>query len=508
VTTYVCPLLVGRDAERAELAAAMAAGRAVLVTGQAGVGKSALVRHTLGASTPVTGRATPSSALRAYRPIVDVILRARRTRPDLPPALAQLVDPAPTDADPLHVADALVEWLGYDGSVLVLEDLHWADPGTVDVVEQLADTGGLAVVATARGELPAIRGVDVVPLAPVSDLVVHEIASRCLGGALTARLSAAIARGADGLPFLVEELLAALSTDGRLQETADGWDIVGANPAVPRSTAETIAPRLSRLDETERRVIAAAAVVGRRFDWAVVAQAADVNEATAVSALRRCAELQLLDADPDRPTELRFRHALTRDAVDALTFPLDRTQLASRALDVLLGSGTALTGDDLLSAAALARAADRGADAAPLLLAAAQEAFDRNAFDAAEQLLEDAAGISAPTDPMHRRALQERLRVLSAMGRLQDVHELGQRVLQAIPADDITSQMEAHLRLARSASEGRDPQVALAHVDAARALLGPEHAGHCYPPRQRARRRRRAAARCGGSAALHRADVP
>jgi DNA-binding CsgD family transcriptional regulator/tetratricopeptide (TPR) repeat protein len=421
--------------------------------------------------------------LRAYRPIVDAVLRARRIRPELPLALTQLVDPAPSDADPLHVADALVEWLAYDGTVLVLEDLHWADAGTVDVLEQLADTGGLAVIATARSELPAVRGADVVPLTPVSDLVVHEIASRCLGGALTARLAAAVARGADGLPFLVEELLAALSIDGRLQSTADGWDIVGADPAVPRSIAETVAPRLSRLDDTERRVIAAAAVVGRRFDWAVVAKAADVSEAAAVSALRHCAELQLLDADPDRPAELRFRHALTRDAVDALTFPLDRRQLASRALDVVLGGPAALTGDDLLSAAALARTADRGSDAAPLLLAAAQEAFDRNTFDAAELLLEDAASVSDPADPLHRKALQERLRVLSATGRLQDVHELGPKVLQAIPADDTTSQIEVHLRLSRSATEGRDPEVALQHVADARRLLGPEHVGQCYPAR-------------------------
>ena len=483
MTTYVCPLLVGREAERAELATAIAGRRAVVVTGQAGVGKSALVRHTLGDAATVAGRATPSSTLRAYRPIVDAVLRARRTRPDLPVALTKLVDPAPSDADPLHVADALVEWLAYDGSVLVLEDLHWADQGTVDVVEQLADTGGLAVIATARTELPAIRGTDVVPLRPVSDLVVHEIASRCLGGALTARLAAAVVRGADGLPFLVEELLAALSTDGRLQSTPDGWDIVGADPAIPRSIAETVAPRLSRLDDTDRRVIAAAAVIGRRFDWTVVAQAADVSETVTVSALRRCAELQLLDADPDRPSELRFRHALTRDAVDALTFPLDRRQLASRALDVVLAGGSALTGDDLLSAAALARAADRDSEAAPLLLAAAQEAFDRNAFDAAEQLLEDAAAVSDPADPLHRRALQERLRVLSATGRLQDVHELGQQVLQAIPDDDTTSRIEVHLRLSRSAAERREPQVAFQHVTIARGLLGPEHVGQCYPAR-------------------------
>src|SRR5689334_19339790 len=175
VPRYVCPLLVGRTDERAQLTAAVDARRAVLVSGPPGVGKSALVRDATSGRVGIAGRATPSSTLRPYRPIVDAVLRGRRTgRADLPTALAQLTDPQPNELDPLHIADALVEWV--DGDVLVLEDLHWADTGTLDVVEQLADAGGLAVVVTAREDLPAIRGVDVVPLAPLSDLVVHEIA--------------------------------------------------------------------------------------------------------------------------------------------------------------------------------------------------------------------------------------------------------------------------------------------------------------------------------------------
>jgi DNA-binding CsgD family transcriptional regulator/tetratricopeptide (TPR) repeat protein len=472
---------VGREAERAEVTAAAVGGRAVLVSGPAGVGKSALVRYAVEGHAVVTGRATPSATLRPYRPIVDAVLRGRRTgRNALPSALAQLTDPSPNEIDPLHLADALVEWLG--GDVLVLEDLHWADTGTLDVVEQLADTGGLAVVATARDELPSVRGVDVVSLGPLPDLVVHEIASRCVGGALTARLATAIARGADGLPFLVEELLAALST--RLQNTPDGWDLLGDDPIIPRSTSDTVAPRLARLDEHDRRVLSAAAVIGRRFDWEVAAAAAGAEPSAALAALRRAADLQLLDADPDRATTLRFRHALTRDAVDALTFPPERVELASRALDAMLGRDAEPAGDDLLTAAALARAANRGETAAPLLITAAMEAFNRHALDAAEQLLQDATALTKPDDAVHLKALHERLRVISGMGRLQDVEELGQRLLDALPSDEPAMLIEVRLRLARAAHERRDPTTALDHLAAARALLdAPGRRQQCHPAR-------------------------
>jgi DNA-binding CsgD family transcriptional regulator/tetratricopeptide (TPR) repeat protein len=469
VTTYVCPLLVGRVDERAELTAALRERKAVLVSGPAGVGKSALVRDVLDSRTSVSGRATPSSTLRPYRPIVDAVLRARRAgRDHLPPALTELTDPSPNEVDPLHLADALVEWVGAD--VLVLEDLHWADSRTLEVVEQLADAGGLAVLTTAREQLSVIRGIDVVPLGPLSDVVVHEIASRCLGGALTARLATAIARGAEGLPFLVEELLAALST--RLQNTPDGWDLLGDDPVIPR-----------RLDDHDRRVLSAAAVIGRRFDWEVAAAAAGTEAPAALAALRRAADLQLLDPDPDRAGALRFRHALTRDAVDALTFPPDRAELASRALDVMLARDAALGGDDVLTAAELARAAGRGETAAPLLITAATEAFNRHALDAAEQLLEDAAALSSPDDAVHLKALHERLRVLSGMGRLQDVEELGQRLLQALPADDPAMLVEVRLRLARAAQERREPAVALDHLAIARTLLDPPNGQPCHPAR-------------------------
>jgi DNA-binding CsgD family transcriptional regulator len=481
VPRYVCPLLVGRIAERAELGSAVAAQRPVLVVGPAGVGKSALVRDVLAERRSVAGRATPSSTLRPFRPILDAVLRARRRGRDrLPAALAQLTEPSPNEIDPLQLADALVEWVGND--VLVLEDLHWADSGTLDVVEQLADAGGLAVVGTAREELPAVRGVDLVQLGPLPDVVVHEIASRCLGGALTARLATAIARGADGLPFLVEELLAALST--RLQETPDGWDVIGDDPVIPRSIADTVEPRLARLDEHDRRVLAAAAVIGRRFDWEVAAAAAGAQPSAALAALRRAAELQLLDADPDRSTALRFRHALTRDAVDALTFPPDRAQLASHALDAMLARDGEPTGDDLLIAAELARTAGRGETAAPLLITAATEAFNRHALDAAEQLLADAAALSSPGDAVHLKALHERLRVISGMGRVQDVEELGRRLLVVLPADDPAMLIEVRLRLARAAHERRDPVAALDHLAVARTLLDvPGSRQQCHPAR-------------------------
>src|SRR4051812_33391378 len=166
MTTFVCPLLVGRDGERREVERVLAAGGAVLVSGPAGVGKTTLVRRSAATDrTVVVGRATPRSTRRPYRPVIDAVLRGRRLaaesgRPAPSGVLALLAtgDAGSADLDPLHVADALLGWLpdvcGGE-ALLVLEDLHWADDETLDVVEHLAQAlpvSGFALAATTRNE--------------------------------------------------------------------------------------------------------------------------------------------------------------------------------------------------------------------------------------------------------------------------------------------------------------------------------------------------------------------
>ena len=161
----LCPVLVGREAEvgvlRAALgAAAEGAGGLVFVTGEAGIGKSRLAREVASEATArdvgvIVGRAVPGGASTPYRPLTEALLQALRDRSvpddrDLAPwlpALGAIVPPLDGgghgDATPAVRGEAvlrLLRRLARPGAlVVVLEDLHWADPDTLAVVEYLGD---------------------------------------------------------------------------------------------------------------------------------------------------------------------------------------------------------------------------------------------------------------------------------------------------------------------------------------------------------------------------------
>jgi AAA ATPase domain len=166
----LCPVIVGRDTELAALgrhldAAVGGHGQLVLLAGEAGVGKSRLMREITARAAArglavLSGRAVPGAPL-PFRPLSEALLVASRRSlptdarelagfgpqlgrlvPDWPGGTTALTGPA--DGSPVLVGEAVVRLLrvlGRDtGCVLVLEDLHWADPETLAVVEYLAST--------------------------------------------------------------------------------------------------------------------------------------------------------------------------------------------------------------------------------------------------------------------------------------------------------------------------------------------------------------------------------
>jgi predicted ATPase len=268
-------------------------GSLVFITGEPGIGKSRLVReltgHARGAGAiAVTGRAVPGGSSTPYRPLTEALLQILRDRP-LPsdgdlrawlPALQAILPgigssqeagrPEDAVASPVARAEGvirLIRRLGTEAGLLIaLEDLHWADPDTLAVLEYLADNVGgerVLFVATSRDEphsdgaglarrLADRRAVTRLSLGRLGADDVERMVRACLAGAdddLVARAQLA----ADGVPFLVEEVL--------------------ASPGVPDSFAETVRARLAGFSPDERRVLEAAALLGRSFDWQLLAAA-------------------------------------------------------------------------------------------------------------------------------------------------------------------------------------------------------------------------------------------
>src|SRR5262249_17105386 len=135
------------------------------------------------------------------------------------------------------------------------------------------------------------------------------------GGTVPDQLVKLLGARAEGLPFLVEELLAGLLARGSLVESAPGWTLQSELDLVdvPLSFAQTVRERLAELVDDDRRVVASAALLGRDFDWSHLPSIVPADENGVLRALSRAVDLQLVEeAGGDR---FRFRHALTVDAL-------------------------------------------------------------------------------------------------------------------------------------------------------------------------------------------------
>jgi predicted ATPase len=243
VTDVLCPVLIGRDAEVRRLRSALAAARegaggVAFLTGEAGIGKSRLASELAAearacGATVLIGRAVPGGASIPYRPVTEALLQALRERafpddPCLTPWLPALRAVIPTvagsegDGRGDHAApvrgEAVLQLLrrlaGSAGLLVVLEDLHWADPDTFAVVEYLSDNlsaEAVLCVATCRGETPS-AGAELVARVTGRRAARHLALSRLSVGQVAAMVRAClpsaqdeviarVQRAADGIPF-------------------------------------------------------------------------------------------------------------------------------------------------------------------------------------------------------------------------------------------------------------------------------------------------------------------
>jgi tetratricopeptide (TPR) repeat protein/type II secretory pathway predicted ATPase ExeA len=312
--------LLERSAALSELGSLLAAtavgGRVVLVAGEAGIGKSALLRrfaeqHAADARF-LAGACDPLLTPRALGPLHDI---ARQTGGRLAELLAS---GGPREAVFAAFLDQLVQPL--QRQVVVVEDAHWADEATLDLLvflgRRLEPTPAMLVVTYRDDELSVdhpLRGV----LGALPQAVVHRVRLRPLSAAAVAELARRAGRSAAGLqevtggnPLLVTEALAA------------------GEPGVPATVRDLVLVRLAGLPSAAREVARLVAVVPTRAELWLVEQALG----PAPAAVERCVAGGLLVVGEEA---VGFRHELLRQAVEGPLSPLDRRQLHRRVLRVL-----------------------------------------------------------------------------------------------------------------------------------------------------------------------------
>lgn len=340
--------LVGRTEEqrilRDELRIASGGhGRLLLVGGEAGIGKTALVRTIASPARDVgfrilTGSCYDLASTPPYGPWLDLFEACRRD-PSLPPAPAAFASGqlAPVDDQGALFADArrfVADLVADRPALIVLEDVHWADPASMDLLRHLGTYlrhWPVLVIVTYRSDapsprrsfsqhLPALvreaggRRVDLHRLDEdaLRDLVVSRLT---LAGEDEDRLVAYLAAHAEGNPFFATEILRSLGEEQLLHSDGHTWSLGTLDRVVvPPLLRQVIDGRVARLGADTRTPLAVAAVIGYDVSLVLWAGIAELNEGDLFDIVERAVEAHLLEADSDG-TRVRFVHALTREAL-------------------------------------------------------------------------------------------------------------------------------------------------------------------------------------------------
>jgi DNA-binding CsgD family transcriptional regulator len=362
-------LLVGRERELGMLrdhltAALMGRGNLILIGGEAGIGKTALTETLcLEASERgalvLTGRAFDLAETPPFGPWIDLFSHYKPAADQAPPpapfAERGTVGAVASQALLFHsVLDFLAAVSAQHPLVILLEDTHWQDGASLDLLRFLArEIAPLPVLLlvtyrvdeltrrhalyqllpTLERESRAVR-LDLQRLSPdaVRTLVVTRYA---LVQSDVDRLAAWLEERAGGNAFFTLQLLRALEEQGVLRDDRDSWALGDlAAVRLPLAVRQIIDIRILRLDRESQRLLAVAAVIGQDvpFDvWAVVAAA---DETTLFATVEQADEARLVEAHADG-TGMRFVHALIREALYEGILPPRRRVLHRQVGEVL-----------------------------------------------------------------------------------------------------------------------------------------------------------------------------
>ena len=478
--------MVGRDGELGQVLDAFDRAREarscelVTVVGEAGVGKSRLTMEVLSRladqANVLQGRCLPYGEGITFWPLAEMVKRAAGIDEDDPPAralskIASLLDDNEDAAlvqdrvgAAIGLSDAtgaieetfwatrrLLEALAADRPVLaVFDDIHWAEPTLLDLLEYVAGFSRdhpVLVLCMARPELREIRpewdrAGTVITLSPLDPSTSEDLIEHLIGSArLSPQIRDRIVEASEGNPLFVEEMLRTLIDDGVLRRDDDSWVATDdlSHLSAPGTIQALITARLDRLEEEERAVMQRAAVVGQVFYWGAVTELSPEEVRTAVgSNLQTLQRKELIRPEPSPfagQDAFRFSHLLVRDAAYESMSKRNRADLHERFaswLERVAGDRAAeydeIVGYHLEQAhryvIELGPTGDRsrtlGERASALLAKCGRAALDRSDVPAALNLLSRALELCSPDAPARPRLLVDLCLALELSGRYDD----------------------------------------------------------------------------------------
>jgi DNA-binding SARP family transcriptional activator len=547
--SYLSAALIGRQAECDRLrsyleAACQGNGRLVLVEGEVGVGKTRLVQEALGDEEEqlylLAGRCYESEVARPYQAVVEALrdfvrreeevqgdglyafltslltplwlAEISRLLPELCEAIPNLPVNAPLDATQERsrlfeaVAQLLIALGRVKPIVLFLDDLHWADEDSLQLLQYLARATRreqVLLLAAYRSEeqdeplTRLMRGLaqeGCLERIALRRLTLDELTAmiRSMAGMTSGgeRFSRRIYQETAGNPFFTTEVIRSLFEAGVLRQEAGGWttawqDFVTGYQQIPipPSVRDVIHARLDRLDEATRQLLETAAVARHQFTFATVWEASGKDELAALDAFDRMLQAQFIRELPDSGgliaggTRYEFSHEMVREVAYQRLSGARRQHLHRRVAETLERQA----GDDVDEvvdqlAFHYAQAGDR--DKA---LHYALQAGDRAArLYAHEKALEHySRALELARDSEQQAAVHERLGdVYTLLGQHDQAIDAYQAVLKirARPGTGSSKSppgtvAEIHRKIARVYERSGDYGQALEHLTVGRALL-------------------------------------
>jgi len=366
--SVLCPVLIGREndlqlLDRLILESQAGHGHLALISGEAGIGKSRIIREAKLRAPQGTlileGYCFQTESTLPYAPLLDLFhnffeahprdqiaraveasaSRLARLFPELADTLPHLVPSGTPNPDPegekrrlfQALAQTLTALAEHQPLIVILEDLHWSDSTSLEFLLLLArriSSQPILLLLTFRSEdttpelthflaeLDRERLGTEFALKPMSPPDVEAMLQAILDPQtrISSEFLDAIFPLTEGNPFFIEEILKALTAEGDISYADGAWDRKEINLShIPRTIKDAVQRRTQQLNEGTLQALTLASVMGRRFDFRLLQDLLQVDEADLMVMLKELIAAQLVMEET--ADHFVFRHALTREAI-------------------------------------------------------------------------------------------------------------------------------------------------------------------------------------------------